>query len=84
MTTGYPASFGYDVIDLLDWGFDLYQYEPVESEGYDTIDWIEDGAYDLPTLCPICNEAWLMGPEVWPQGSAGTAAPTEVRHERNA
>jgi hypothetical protein len=80
-TPGYPAEFGYDVIDVLGWGFDVYRDTPIESEGYDTVDWIEDLAHDLPTLCPVCGETWLMGPEAQAAGKCWRCRTNGVPHE---
>lgn len=56
MTTAEPCTFGWDVIDALNTlrGYDGW--------AWDVIDVINEGRA-IPTLCPECGEAWLMGPD---------------------
>jgi hypothetical protein len=46
--------------------------DPVEwgdgAFGFDVVDVINDRQSDLATLCPGCNERWLMGPEALAAG----------------
>ena len=55
-----PDSFGFDPLDTIELGFDAF--------GYDVVDVINAGQTDIPTLCPVCESNWLMGPEALAAG----------------
>jgi hypothetical protein len=53
--------FGFDVLDTLEYGYGAF--------GFDVIDVLNEGRErDIPTRCPECGEAWLMGPEALAAG----------------
>jgi hypothetical protein len=63
--TEWPDSFGFDVVDVVEWELD----DLTPPFGYDTVDWIEDGLHHaLPVLCPSCGEEWLSGPKALAAG----------------
>lgn len=54
-------TFGFDMLDTLQYGYGAF--------GFDVIDVINEGRErDIPTLCPQCRDAWLMGPEALATG----------------